>query len=205
MRLILVRHGETACNLANIWHGWDDCGLTENGLAQAHAVAARLAIESVDVVYSSDTRRALQTAKAIAGLQGLEPIVDARLRERNAGDYEGRAMAEIVAERPTIWEERNANLWAWGPPGGETFQAVLDRALAAVRDIQNDHFGQTVVLVSHMGTTRALISHLAGIPIEKTFDLQFPSTGVSIFSVDGGAPRVEVLNDARHVTTQRLR
>ena len=106
---------------------------------------------------------------------------------------------EWIAGYGRAWEERNADLWAWGPPGGETFQAVLDRALAVVERVRREHPGQTVVLVSHMGTTRGLISRLAGIPIEKTFEIPFPSTGVSIFTFDGDQPQVELLNDAAHV------
>src|SRR5438270_11029723 len=116
MRLILVRHGETACNLDNTWHGWDDCELTETGLAQARAVGERLANESIDAVYCSDSRRAIQTAQAVAAPHGLEPIPLEGLRERHAGEFEGVLVEEIVAQNPTVWEERAADYWSWSPP-----------------------------------------------------------------------------------------
>src|SRR5579872_5203496 len=119
MRLILVRHGETACNLEDIWHGWDECDLTERGREQAAAVGARLALEPIAAVYSSDVPRALQTARAIASPHGLEPIPEPGLRERNAGDFEGLRMSEVEARYPTVWEDRAADFWGWGPPGGE--------------------------------------------------------------------------------------
>lgn len=199
MRLILVRHGQTVCNTDDIWHGWDDCELTEAGLAQAEAVAARLAAEKIDAVYSSDSRRALQTARAIAAVHGLEPIAEPGLRERNAGEYEGIPVPEVVAGRPTIWEERAADYWGWSPPGGETFRQVLDRTRAVVERIKARHEGQTVVIVAHMGPVRVLISELAGMPLDKTYEGPFPSTGVSIFCFEGDQPRVEVLNEATHV------
>jgi alpha-ribazole phosphatase len=198
-RLILVRHGQTTCNIEDIWHGWDDCELTPLGLSQAEAVAERLADEPLSAVYSSDSRRALQTAAAIARRHRLKPVSMAGLRERNAGEYEGLRAEEIVARNPRIWAERDADFWNWSPPGGETFYQLLDRAMRAITEIRERHAGQTVVAVSHMATTRALISHLAGIPILDTFKLEFPSTGVSIFRLSPGATEVETLNDGAHL------
>jgi broad specificity phosphatase PhoE len=199
MRLILIRHGETACNLEDIWHGWDECELTERGLEQAAAVGARLAREPIAAVYSSDVRRALQTAQAIAAPHGLSPIPDPGLRERKAGDFEGKSISEVLDRYPAVWEERAADFWGWSPPGGETFRQVLDRALAVVERLRREHDGQTVAVVSHMGVVRALISRLGGIPIERTYDAPFPSTGVSVFTTREGTFHTEMLNDAGHV------
>lgn len=201
MRLILVRHGQTRCNVEDIWHGWDDCELTETGQEQARATAARLAGEPIAAVYSSDTRRALQTAEVIAAPHGLRPITDPGLRERRPGEYEGVPAAAILASRPTLWKERSADYWGWRPPGGESMQEVLDRALAVLDRIYAQHPNDTVAVVSHMGATRVLISKLAGLSMEQTFELQFPSTGVSIFTVGQDGVRVEALNDATHAGT----
>jgi broad specificity phosphatase PhoE len=198
MRLILVRHGETVCNLEDIWHGWDDCELTEKGRAQAAAVGRRLAHEAVAAIYSSDVRRALQTARAIAEAHGLEPILDPGLRERKAGEFEGVPVADVLNRYPTVWEDRAADYWGWSPPGGETFQQVLDRAMDAVERLRRRHGEETVVAVSHMGVVRALISRLAGIPLESTYDTPFPSTGVSIFTSQDGSFHPEILNDVSH-------
>lgn len=199
MRLILVRHGQTVCNLHDVWHGWDDCELTEIGLRQAEATAARLAAESIAAVYSSDSRRAMQTAWAIALAHHLEPHAEPALRERNAGEFEGLRLTEVLARCPTVWQERDADLWGWRPPGGESLRELLDRASGAVERFRQKHPDESVVVVSHMSTTRVLISRLAGMSLEDTFKLDFPSTGVSIFTFEGDQPRAEILNDATHV------
>lgn len=199
MRLILVRHGETACNIDEIWHGWDECELTALGLAQAEAVARRLSDERLDVLYSSPSRRAMQTAQAIGRSHGLEPIPDAGLRERGAGDYEGIAVDAVVAANPRIWEDRAADYWNWRPPGGESFQQVLDRALETIERIRAEYPRKTVAAVTHMGVVRVLMSHFAGIPLAETYTMEFPSTGISVFRWDAGAVEVELLNDAAHV------
>jgi alpha-ribazole phosphatase len=199
MRLIVVRHGQTACNTDNIWHGWDNCGLTETGEAQAKAVSARLASEHIDAIYSSDSRRTLETARLIAAMHGLEPIADPGLRERKAGEFEGVAVDEILARHPTIYQERAADYWVWRPPGGESFLEVKERTLAVIRRLTVQHRGETVVMVTHMGPLRVLVSHFMGMPLAQTYEVAFPSTGVSIFALNGDSARVEVLNDATHV------
>ncbi len=200
MRLILVRHGETPCNEQDIWHGWDDCELTPRGLAQAKAVAERLADEHVDAVYCSPSRRALQTAVAIAQPHGLIPMVEEGLRERNAGDFEGLAIPEVEAVCPTVWQDRDADLWGWSPPGGETFAQVLRRVQETVERLRERHEGQTVVIATHMGPVRVLICDLAGISIDESYRMPFPSTCVSVFDLGNESPRVIMLNDAAHVS-----
>jgi broad specificity phosphatase PhoE len=199
MRLFLIRHGQTTCNLSEIWHGWDDCELTEAGRAQAEAVAERLAREPIAAVYCSDLRRAIQTAEAVARRHGLTPRTDLAFRERSAGQFEGMREADVVRVRPHVWEERAADFWAWSPPGGETFRELLARTMAGVERIRRSHPDETVVLVGHMGTVRALASHLGGIPMEKTYEMEFPSTGVSTFDFDQESVRMSGLNDAAHV------
>lgn len=199
-RLIVIRHGQTECNLQNIWHGWDECSLTDEGLAQAEAAGRRLAAETIAAVYSSPSRRALQTAEAVAESHGLQPVVDPGLRERNAGEYEGVPMPEVELHNPTIWQDRAADYWNWRPPGGESFGEVLHRTMAVVDRLRREHEEETVALVTHMGPARVLISALGGIPMEKTYEMEFPSTGVSIFQLDGDTAHLESVNDAGHIT-----
>jgi broad specificity phosphatase PhoE len=183
----------------NIWHGWDQCELTEEGHAQARAVASRLADEPIAAVYTSDSRRAWQTAAAIAAPHGLQPVPDAGLRERHAGAFEGLTISDIEDRHPTVWQDRDADLWGWGPPGGEAMQRVLDRGLAVIHHLAERHPHDTVVVVSHMTMVRALISHLGHIPLAETYTQPFPSTGVTIITIEGDESRLEVLNDASHV------
>lgn len=198
MRLILVRHGQTSCNVADIWHGWDECELTAEGHAQAEAVAARLASEPLAAVYSSDSRRALQTAAAIAARHALQPIPDAGLRERHAGEFEGATVAEIECRHPTVWQDRDADLYGWGPPGGESLQTVLERGLAVVERLMQRHPHDTVIAVTHMTMLRALICHFGQIPLGESYGLPFPSTGITIFTFEGERAQLELLNDASH-------
>jgi broad specificity phosphatase PhoE len=200
MRLIVIRHGQTACNVENIWHGWDECELTEAGLAQAQSAAERLASEPIAAVYSSPSRRALQTAEAVAERHGLTPVIDPRLRERNAGEFEGVPVDEVVRRRPAVFEERNADYWNWRPPGGESFRQVLERSLSVVDGMRTEHAGETVALVTHMGPARVLLSELGHISMDETYQMEFPSTGITVFHLNGNTSRVETMNDAGHIS-----
>jgi probable phosphoglycerate mutase len=198
MRLIVVRHGQTACNVGSIWHGWDECELTEEGLAQARSAGERLASEPIAAVYSSPSRRALQTAEAVAARHGLTPVIEPGLRERNAGEFEGVHVDEVVRRHPTVWDDRNADFWNWRPPGGESFSQVLGRTLEVVNRIRARHEKDTVALVTHMGPARVLLSELGHIPMEQTYEMEFPSTGITVFDLEGNESRVETMNDAAH-------
>lgn len=203
MRLIVIRHGETACNINDVWHGWDDCALTEVGLDQAGAAAERLAGEHLDAIYSSDSRRARQTASAIARSHDLVPIPDPSWRERNAGKFEGMGIDDVLTRHPTVWEERAADYWGWRPPGGESFREVLTRTLTTVERLRAHHPDGTVAVATHMGPVRVLMSHFGGIPLEETYQMHFPSTGISVFTLHAGQAQAEMLNDDSHVTGER--
>ena len=76
---------------------------------------------------------------------------------------------------------------------------VLERSLAVVDRLVAGYPHETVVVVSHMTTVRALLSHLGHIPLAETYSLPFPSTGVTVISIENGESRLELLNDASHV------
>ena len=90
VRLLFVRHGETESNVEHRYMGQSDSPLTPTGVAQAEAVAKRLAQHRLDAIYSSDLGRAASTSKIISQACGLPVIHDTRLRERHAGLLQGQ-------------------------------------------------------------------------------------------------------------------
>lgn len=199
MRLIVVRHGQTACNVSDTWHGWHDCPLTDTGRAQAEATADRLAGEHIDVIYSSDTQRARETAQAIARRHDLEVHTDPDLRERHIGEFEGLTTAQVQERYPELYESRPRDYWGWRPPGGETFTEMLERVGRAIDRIYRKHPDETVVVVTHMGGVRLLLHHLGGITLEETYAMEFPSTAITIARIDDEGAILEAINDAEHI------
>ena len=162
-RILLVRHGESEWNAAGRWQGWADPPLTPLGRAQAAAAARALA--AIDVVVSSDLRRAIVTAEVIAGALGLVPVHrHSGLRERDVGEWTGLTRPDIDQRWPG-WRD-----WAITgegfiePPGGETHASFLERSLDAVGRVAKEYDGRTVVAVTHGGLIRMLERHLGITP-----------------------------------------
>jgi probable phosphoglycerate mutase len=95
MKLICIRHGETQWNVEGREMGQLDSPLTPLGLRQAEAIADRLGKLEFDALYSSDLGRAVQTAEAIASRCGRDIRLDAGLRERNMGIFQGLTLEEM--------------------------------------------------------------------------------------------------------------
>jgi broad specificity phosphatase PhoE len=146
--LLLVRHGETDWNREGRVQGHSDVPLNDTGRAQARALAARLAAERVDAVYSSDLRRARDTAQEVARASGHTVTTTPHLREKHFGSWEGLTRDEILSGDP------DALSGPWGD--GETRDEMADRVLHALRGIAARHEGETVVVVSHGGPLRAV-------------------------------------------------
>lgn len=162
-QLYLVRHGQTEWNLEGRWQGQQDSNLTSLGVAQAKAVAQRLAHVPFDMLYSSDLGRTHNTAKAIARLTGHKIHLDARLRERRGGIMEGRTLDEAKAEFPQHFEvelsQRSAD---FAFPGGESEVEMLDRALDVLSELAIRHPGQRIVAVSHGAFLNTFLRHILG-------------------------------------------
>jgi broad specificity phosphatase PhoE len=152
--IFLARHGETEWNRTGRYQGWADPPLNETGLAQARALAEELASTPFDAVYSSDLRRARETAEIVAAPHGVPVVVEPGLREVNVGEWSGLTRAEVEARFPG--GER---------PGGETREQHTARVLAAAERLARAHPGQRVLLVSHGGTMRALRTHVSDEPL----------------------------------------
>jgi broad specificity phosphatase PhoE len=150
--ILLARHGETQWNLERRWQGWADPPLNETGRDQARALAAQLRDTPFDAVYTSDLKRAHETAEIVAAPHGVPVVADPALREIDVGSFSGLTHTEVL-ER--FGGERT---------DGETREQHQTRVLAAVERIARLHPGQRILIVTHGGTMRALRSHVSGEP-----------------------------------------
>jgi broad specificity phosphatase PhoE len=152
-RILLVRHGQSVWNADGRWQGQADPPLSELGQTQAASASARIGI--VDGIYASDLLRAHHTAEIVAAPIGADVAVDRRLRERAAGDWEGRTRADIDERWPGYLESGRR------PPGYEAGESVLARVLEVLGEIAEAHDGD-VLVVTHGGVVRTLERHLGG-------------------------------------------
>lgn len=117
-QFILVRHGETTWNREGRIQGHLDSPLNPEGIAQAKTLAERLRVESIDVLISSDLGRARKTAQYIAIRTGNTVHVDARLRERHYGIFQGMTRSEAKSVYPDVYAQFQDETVACAIPGG---------------------------------------------------------------------------------------
>jgi probable phosphoglycerate mutase len=153
-KLCLIRHGETTWNAERRLQGHTDIPLNTKGFLQARQMAQALKNSKVlfDVLYTSDLKRAADTANAIVELFGVEAIVDSALRERHFGALQGLTIQEAPLLQPAIWQAHVTRDLDHELEGGESIQQFALRVQTALDKIQEQHSGKTILLVSHGGT-----------------------------------------------------
>jgi alpha-ribazole phosphatase len=159
----LIRHGQTAWNVEEVFRGRADVALDERGQSQAQALARALASEHISAVYSSPLKRAALTARPIAEVHGLEAQVDERLTDLNFGAWEGKTLSEVRRTSPDLFAQWERDPGAVTFPGGESLALVRARAAAAVEELIQRHCGETVAIVSHRVVTKVLLCHVLGL------------------------------------------
>jgi broad specificity phosphatase PhoE len=170
--LLLIRHGETALNVARVLQP-ADTPLSARGIAQAEALARRLATQGIGAIVSSDLPRALRTAQAIASATGARIETSALLQERNFGDWRGQAYDGMAIDPLT-------HLGA--PPGGESvaaFEARVAHAFAHVVQ-RAAELGGPLAVVTHGLVLRAMLALHVRLPAGVTVPAQMGNTGLSI-------------------------
>jgi broad specificity phosphatase PhoE len=162
--IFLARHGETEWNQAGRWQGKTDIPLSDAGRAQARALGAMLAGRGIVDVHASDLTRASETAQIVADVLGIAAWkVDARLRERGFGCFEGFTREECAERYPEAWArylfDRRST-----PPGAEPQAEVSARIIAALTDIARvpRANGDATLVISHGGAIRTFIHEVTG-------------------------------------------
>ena len=202
LRLVLVRHGETALTSEKRYSGRGDVPLSDRGRAQAATIGARVAAfaPALAAVVTSPLSRCVDTA---AALGEVPVVVDDDLVECDFGEWEGLTFAEVRARYP-------AQLDAWlastavAPPNGESFQAVAVRVRRAVRRLRQAYPGQQVAVVSHVSPIKLLLRDALGAGDSLLHRLYLDPAGVSIVDLwpDGGVA-VRAVNETAHLLSER--
>ena len=164
--LLLVRHGETDWNRDRRFQGHADPPLNETGREQAHALAAELTSEGIELVYTSDLARAVETAEIVAARLGADVRSMRDLREIDVGEWQGLTWQEIEERYPDGARSWRARGYGWET--GETYEELGDRVVAALRRIASDHPEERVLVVGHGGTIRATRAFIEGLSVPES-------------------------------------
>ncbi len=167
IEIVYETHSTTLDNERGFATGWNQGELSETGREQARELGARHANRPIDVVYSSDLKRATKTAEIALGGLGIEIRHDARLRECNFGEWNGAPVEQVHADRRRFIDERH--------PNGESYRDVIDRMREFLDELARDS-SSSVVLISHRAPWYAMEHLLNGVALEQvvvsTFEWQ---------------------------------
>lgn len=202
--ILLIRHGETAWNAERRLQGHTDIALSEHGQRQARALADALAAEGLDLVVSSDLRRARDTAQAVASKLGIEVQVDPRLRERCYGAFEGMLYSQVARTYPAEWEAWQARDIDALPPAGEreaeSFRQFYQRAHGAVLDWAARHPGQRIALVSHGGVLECAYRAAHDMVLESPRTFPIKNASINRFHLEDGRLKLASWGEVEHLS-----
>ncbi len=195
--VLLIRHGRSTANTAGVLAGRSPgVDLDERGIAQAEALAERLAGVRLDAVVSSPLERTRQTAQRLMAARPDTLFeVDERFTECDYGTWSGRTLGTL-AEEP-LWRTVQAHPAAAAFPDGESLAALSARAVAAVR-AWNAKLGEqaTYAVVSHGDVIKAIAADALGLHLDLFQRIQVDPCSLTVVRYHGTRPTVLRINDS---------
>lgn len=189
--LVLVRHGQSEWNLKNLFTGWKDPGLTDQGVAEAHKAGEQLRDLKLnfDLAFTSVLSRAQKTLGIILDeldQTGLETFKDQALNERDYGDLTGMnkdgAREKFGEEQVHIWR-RSYDI---PPPGGESLKMTAERVLPYYKAeiLPRVLSGKRTIVAAHGNSLRSLIMELEGLSPEEILKRELGTGTPIIYRLD---------------------
>lgn len=192
IKLYLIRHGEVEkkgyCN------GHRDVALTGKGVAQMRRVARLLKDVPIKGIYSSDLQRARIGAAFISKYHDVKVRIYAELREKQFGHWEGMRLETIKRRFKGEWEDWIKRPDRACPLGGESYDQVMRRVFEVVRQILRDYSRGPVVIVSHGGVNRVILSRVLGLDLRFLNRIRQDYAAINIVEWNGREGEVWLLN-----------
>jgi broad specificity phosphatase PhoE len=199
-RVFMVRHGATILSAEDRFAGATDVPLSDEGREQTRRLAERLSRERIAAVYASPLGRTIETAQILAAPHQLDVQAREGLREISHGRWEQMTRREVEEKFPEEAAEWEKDPYTFAPLGGESGLAVTARALPALIELVRQHAGQNILVVSHKGTIRLLLSSLLGFDPRRYRDNldQNPAALNIVDFRDPSRARLTLFNDTSH-------
>jgi len=156
--VVFETHSISEDNEAGVATGWLGGRLSDAGREQAFLLGERRRRDGLDVVFTSDLNRALETAQIAFGAGDLPVLLDWRLRECNYGRLNGMSRKRLDAERSARLDEPF--------PGGESWREAVQRVALFLDELADERDGQRVLVIGHVATRWALDQRASGRPLD---------------------------------------
>lgn len=197
-RVIFIRPGETDWNRLGRWQGWAAVPLNEHGQRQIRQLALYVRNIGLSALYTSDLKRAVETANILAEKLGFHPILDSRLRERNIGEWQGLTLDEMRAWYPEEYARLCKDPTGFKVPSGESRWEVCERALQCFKGILMQDKGETVGILSHTTAIHALLREL--VADQYTSEVAVSNSSVTTITLnEDGSWKLVTADDVMHL------
>jgi broad specificity phosphatase PhoE len=177
---MLIRHGDTAWNVEEIFRGRADVELNEIGIRQAELLAKYLADERIVALYSSPLKRTLKTAEIIAASHYIDVITAAELIDFDYGEWQGLSHDTVKGKYKVLYDEWLNNPHLVKMPKGESLDDVRRRAVSLVDRLIAEREG-TIALVSHRVIHKVIICALLGLDNSHFWNIRLDTCGITTF------------------------
>jgi len=197
MELVLVRHGDVDTP-AGLCLGQTDLPLSAAGFGAVQQLAATWPGRAPRFLFTSDLKRAQQAASIFAAKFACEPLVDARLREVDLGQWDGKRWEDVMRNDMARYEHWANNWVIQEAPGGESFADVIRRTGAWLSSVLASTGDDDLVLaVAHIGSIRALLCHALGLPPARALALRVDYAHSARVRTRNGQFEVSYVNASR--------
>ena len=171
-KIIIVRHGQSIGNATKTILGHTDLDLSDLGYKQAEVTAEALKNEKIDQIYSSDLKRAYNTAVFHAKMRNLDVITNKNLREVYLGAWEGKTISSIIENwgREAVEKDWLGNFGCFTFPDGEAIMSAGVRFHKEVLEIAKENKGKTILIATHAAVIRAFWAIISNISPEMIVD-----------------------------------
>ena len=198
-KVYVVRHGQTAWNLEEVFRGRADIPLDDTGKKEVHLAGEALKHETIHAVYSSPLSRSMETAENIAKFQEIDVVPLDEIIDISYGDWEGKPLADVQEKFPDLYER-----WLKAPhtvrfPNGETLEEVGDRTMGAVKRLVAQHKDENIALVAHRVPNKVICCALIGIDYSNFWRIQQDTASTNLFTYKDGQWIVSYLNDTSYL------
>jgi len=202
-RLCLVRHGETDWNAERRLLGQQDRPLNAVGLEQANAAAQALSDQRFAAAYTSNLKRASQTAEVIARRMALPLHTATSLRERCFGVLEGLTHDEARAQHPDYYTHFETRDLHCNLGSGESLSHFAQRVVAGLARIATAHANEQVLVVTHGGVLDVIFRHATGRALEARRDFDIPNAGINWIEIGTNGWAVLAWGQRDHLAVTR--
>jgi alpha-ribazole phosphatase len=194
--IYLLRHGEVVQAQPRRFIGHLDVPLSATGERQCEAQARRLAGVRLAAVFTSDLSRARRSGEIVGAPHGLTPTTVPALREMAMGRWDGLTSTEIEAREPDAFKTWRADVGSFAFPEGESVGDLLARAWPAFLHIARAHRGETVAVVAHGGTNRAVLCTALGLSMARILSVGQDYAALNVVEGDDDGWCLHRLNES---------